>query len=65
VAKLVHKITTKEPNLDTGFEDVSMEAKDLLWQMLSKSPNERPSATECLEHRWFKTKTISAFEANI
>lgn len=36
------------------WEQVSHEAKDLLRKLLSKNPNERPTATEVLNHAWMR-----------
>ena len=51
-ARVVHKITTEEPNMEAGgcFKDVSPDALELLLKMLTKDPSKRPSAAECLNH---------------
>mgnify|MGYP003588799732 CR=1 FL=1 len=36
------------------FEGISIKAKDLIKQMLTKNPKNRPSAKTVLEHSWFK-----------
>lgn len=47
--------SSKGPALDNEiWKSVSMEAKDLVRQMLQKRPEERPSAQEALRHPWFK-----------
>lgn len=38
---------------DDLFEDVSEEARDLMRKLMVKNPNERLTATECLQHPWF------------
>ena len=53
VTKLVHKITHDEPEIRGDIQAVSQEGKELLLKMLNKDPNERPSASECLKHKWF------------
>ena len=57
--KLVYKITHDEPELKGDFEAVSEEGRDLLLKMLTKDPSERPSASECLKHKWFTTFDIA------
>lgn len=55
MAKLVQKIT--QSNLHFNEEDwalVSPEAIDLIRQMLTKDPTKRPSASECLNHKWLQ-----------
>ncbi|XP_059476878.1 serine/threonine-protein kinase 17A-like [Neocloeon triangulifer] len=39
------------------FEDVSLEAQDLIAKLLVRDPSKRLSASECLEHRWFSVFT--------
>ena len=51
---LIKTITTEEPSYELeAFKQVSNEALDLLQKMLTKDPNKRPSAKECLSHNWF------------
>ena len=37
-----------------GWKDVEETTKELLMLMLTKDPEQRPSARECLEHPWFQ-----------
>jgi len=37
------------------WDSISSEAKDLICQLLRKNPNERPTASQALEHRWFSS----------
>lgn len=41
-------------NYDENALDCSDELKDLIKQLLMKNPNQRPSAKEALNHKWFK-----------
>lgn len=52
--------------MSTGpWVHVSKDARDLLRQILEKDPNKRISATQILEHKWFKRfKTGDAIEEN-
>ena len=52
-AKVVHLITTEAPDMEKEqIKAVSEEARDLLVKMLNKNPEERPNASECLQHPW-------------
>jgi calcium-dependent protein kinase len=42
------------------FENVSSEVKDLIANLLEKSPNKRLTAQKALEHPWFKKLNIKA-----
>ena len=55
VPNLIHLITGDyQPNYEhKAFEQVSKQAIDLLVQMLTKDPDYRPSAKQCLQHAWF------------
>ena len=35
------------------WSEISESAKDLIMKMLTKDPNLRPTAPECLNHEWF------------
>lgn len=55
MAKLVQKITSEEPSFDDeAFYFVSDDVMSLIKLMLSKEPDLRPSAEECLNHDWFE-----------
>ena len=58
--EIFNSIKEDEINLKTGaFNFVSDELKDLLKKLLTKNPDERISADEALQHKWFainKTK---------
>lgn len=43
---------------DEEWENVSSDAKDLIGRMLAFSPNERYSASECLNHKWLSEHSI-------
>jgi calcium-dependent protein kinase len=43
---------------DEEWENVSPDAKDLIGRMLAFSPNERYSASECLNHKWLSEHSI-------
>jgi serine/threonine protein kinase len=50
-------LNAAEGHVERGFEaavwqQISGAAKDLLLSMLTRNPDQRPSATECLQHRW-------------
>lgn len=54
MAKLVHKITTENPSFDSeAFRSVSVDAINLIKIMLTRDPDLRPSAEECLDSDWF------------
>lgn len=54
MAKLVHKITTEQPSFSKeAFKSVSDDAINLIKLMLTKDPDLRPSADECLDQDWF------------
>ena len=42
------------------FENISSEVKDLINNLLQKSPNKRFTAQKALEHSWFKKLDIKA-----
>lgn len=46
---------------DEGWKEISNDVKDLISKMLSKEDS-RPSAVECLEHKWFSNATMSTVE---
>ena len=56
ITKLVQKITSSSPDMkeDGLIDEVSNNAINIILMMLEKNPNLRPSATECLNHQWFK-----------
>ena len=39
----------------TRWRDISVEAKDFIGKLLSFDPKDRPTASEALQHEWFKT----------
>jgi calcium-dependent protein kinase len=57
--EIFNSIKEDEINLKTSpFNSVSEELKDLIKKLLTKNPNERISADEALQHKWFiKNKT--------
>ncbi|CAD8068352.1 unnamed protein product [Paramecium sonneborni] len=55
--KLFQNIRVKDIKFESKvWNTISQEAKDLLSQMLSKDPQQRLSAKQCLDHPWFQTK---------
>lgn len=52
----MHMITSldKPPNIDSDLEGISIEARDLIDQMLQKDPITRPSASVVLGHIWLQ-----------
>jgi len=53
--------TFKEPI----WEAVSLEAKDLVTKLLEKSPQERTSAKEALQHPWILQKVQRKFDSKL
>lgn len=51
---LLKRIREDEPEFDEAFGSLSASAADLLRSMLAKSPAERPSVSQTLQHRWFQ-----------
>ena len=67
-AVYIHNIVSQDLNLDDWqvWDDVSTEAKDLIMRLLDKNPLTRLSATEALDHSWFKqSKVDQPFKAKI
>ena len=53
---IFHAIQNQNPIFGgEEWEDITSEAKDLIKLMLRKNPNERLSAEQCLQHKWFRT----------
>jgi serine/threonine protein kinase len=48
-----NKYTNPLSKVQIKVKNVSAECKDLLLKCLSKSPEGRPTAGECLQHKWF------------
>ena len=59
--EVVHKNFECEINFDFKYK-ITEEAKDLLQKILQKDFNQRYSATEALNHPWFKQVTKHIFE---
>lgn len=47
------------------FQLVSNEVKDLIKQMLTKDPKKRPSAADCLGHKWFQLDEVPSKDLKI
>ncbi|KAF0700137.1 Aste57867_9325 [Aphanomyces stellatus] len=45
-------------NLDAGWEDVSVEAKDLIRRLLDRDPTTRLAAADALRHPWFLKASV-------
>ncbi|XP_066995531.2 uncharacterized protein [Anabrus simplex] len=45
------------------FEDVSEDARDFIRHLLVRDPSARPTAKECLRHRWFSNRAPMAGKA--
>ena len=52
--ELFRKINRGIFNISVGPQHMSAEAKDLIKEMLTVDPTERPTATMVLNHPWFK-----------
>lgn len=58
VAKLVQDIQILEPDYSEDlFRGVSKDGLELIQLMLTKNPEARPSADECLHHKWIKGRS--------
>lgn len=51
-AEIQAAVVSVEPDFETGWENVSVEAKELVKQALSKAPELRPTADDMLAHPW-------------
>ena len=54
--ELQHAIIHSEPN---PVDDISIEARDLLFGLLDKDPRTRYTAEDVLNHRWFKEENFN------
>ena len=55
IPQLINLIANSDPDYDlVAFERYTGPCLSLLKSMLDKDPSRRPSASECLEHEWFK-----------
>lgn len=54
MVQLMKMITSleKPPHMDSDLKDISMEARDLIEQMLTKDPKQRPDANVVMGHVW-------------
>ena len=66
----LHEILTKNKEGDVLYpprlwEQISDQAKDLVCKMLDKDPDQRVSATEALNHPWFKKVAVENLLPNV
>mmetsp|Transcript_13945 Transcript_13945/g.18187 ORF Transcript_13945/g.18187 Transcript_13945/m.18187 type:complete len:546 (+) Transcript_13945:294-1931(+) len=53
--EIFHKVKTEEVKFPTkGWQNISIEAKTLILELLCKNYKERPTATQALHHPWFQ-----------
>jgi len=56
--QIIKQVQKGKPNfIKKDWKHISTEAKDLINMIFNINPNERPSASQCLNHPWFK-KTL-------
>lgn len=58
---ILEKIKIGKYNMNIkAFENISSEVKDLIQNLLQKSPNKRLTASKALEHSWFKKLNVKS-----
>ena len=58
ITSLISQIQNEEPDYEF-LSSADTHLADLLKKMLSKSPGDRPSASECLKNPWLDTLMLS------